>query len=122
MTYVGEILYATSKTTAGREDGLAWTREAVDISEEELRGTAGVDEKEANKVCRMCLDTGLSNWATMVSRLADEEREKKLTAPVKVGGWLGFGGQIQQDAVGRWESEENVVRERARRAKDALEV
>lgn len=120
MVYIGEILYASSKNAAGREDGLAWTREAVDISEVELRGHAGVNNKEANKVCKMCLDTGLSNWATMVSRLAEEEREKNLVAPKKVGGWLGFGGEIQQESVGRWESEESVVKDRARRAEDVL--
>jgi hypothetical protein len=117
MTYIGEILYATNSSVSGRESGLAWTREAVDIAEEELRGRGA--DRDATKTCKECLDTGLGNWSKMVTRLAKEERENK--SPKKVGGWLGFGGVDRPDAVGRWESEELVVQDRMRRAKDVLD-
>ncbi|KAI9745233.1 MAG: hypothetical protein M1818_001511 [Claussenomyces sp. TS43310] len=120
MTYIGEILYASSNTNAGREDGLAWTREAVDLAEEELRGRAASASNVAKQTCRECLETGLGNWAKMVSKLSREEREGKTTT-TKVGGWLGFGGHEQEQAVkGRWESEESVVQERTKRARDVL--
>jgi len=119
MTYIGEILYAASNRITDREDGLAWTREAVDIAEEELRGKKTLS-KDAIKTCRECLETGLGNWAKMVSKLAREEREKKATR--KVGGWLGFGAQEQSSAKGRWETEESVVQGRIGRAKDVLDI
>jgi len=120
MTYIGEILYASNKSTVGREEGLAWTREAVDIADEELRSKAINNDKEARKTCKACLETGLGNWDKMVSKLAREERERKIKAPAKVNTWLGFGGEIPAESVGRWESEELVVQERAKRARDIL--
>jgi hypothetical protein len=115
MTYVGEILYASNSGKTSKEEGLAWTREAVDIAEEELRAKAA--NKEAKKICKQCLEVGLGNWATMVTKLA---REEKATKTKKVGGWLGFGVGEQKDFVGRWESEQLVVKERMRRAKEVL--
>jgi hypothetical protein len=115
MTYIGEILYASRQTKTSREDGLAWTREAVDVAEEQLRGK-GVD-KDGKKTCKQCLEVGLGNWMTMVAQMAREEKE---AAAQKGGGWLGFGGESQKDVVGRWGREEQVIIERMRRAKDIL--
>jgi hypothetical protein len=115
MTYIGEILYASKQSKTSREDGLAWTREAVDIAEEELRRN-GVD-KEGKETCKQCLEVGLENWMTMVTTLAREEKESKSG---KSSGWLGFGGETQQDVKGRWESEEQVIKERMRRANEII--
>jgi hypothetical protein len=115
MTYIGEILYASRQTKTSREDGLAWTREAVDVAEEQLR-RKGVD-KDGKKTCKQCLEVGLGNWMTMVAQMAREEKEAKTQ---KVGGWLGFGGESPKDVVGRWEREEQVIIERMRRAKDII--
>jgi hypothetical protein len=200
MAYIGEIFYATASGStqrqidAGRDEGLAWTREAVDIAEEVLRSSstgtgtgsensnsngkaAGMETgtgkelgKEAKKICSQCLETGLGNWAKMVERLAKEERERREEretlersksaseilrsadgrgAGVAAGaglGWLGWAssaglGDMGRSEVGtqgpqgkavvqkekekeripgRWESEEIVVRERIRRARDVL--
>ena len=105
MTYIGEILYASKLTRTSREDGLAWTREAVDLAEEELR-RKGVD-KDAKKKCKQCLEVGLSNWMAMVGKMAREEREAK---DGQSSGWLGFGGEKKdrEDAkgegyIGSWE-------------------
>lgn len=119
MTYIGEILYASKTSKTSREDGLAWTREAVDIAEEELRGKQV--GKEAGKTCKQCLQVGLGNWSAMVARLAEEEKDAKAKTP-KSGSWLGFGGETQKDIAGRWESEEQVVKERLRRASEVLET
>jgi hypothetical protein len=115
MTHIGEILYASSQTKTSREDGLAWTREAVDVAEEQLR-RKGVD-KDGKKTCKQCLEVGLGNWMTMVKQMAREEKEAKAQ---KVGGWLGFGGESQKDVAGRWEREHQVIIERMRRAEDIL--
>jgi len=104
MAYIGEILYASNDSISGREEGLAWTREAVDNAEEELRGRgiahAGSSgrAKEAKATCRQCLATGLGNWEKMVARLAREERERRDrlggsgNGSVKSSGWFGLGG------------------------------
>jgi hypothetical protein len=115
MTYIGEILYASRQTKTSREDGLAWTREAVDVAEEQLRNK-NID-RDGKKTCKECLQVGLGNWKTMVSQMAKEEKEARAQ---KAGGWLRFGGESQEDVAGRWEREEQVIAERQRRAGDIL--
>jgi hypothetical protein len=140
MTYIGEILYA-SKGRSGREDGLAWTREAVDVAETEIRsgllGSEGTADADARKICTECLNTGLENWQKMVERLATEERRRhqelqdKYThdvgdVKVKSVGWFGWGSgakvelEPETGALGRWEAEEQLVRSRFRRVRDML--
>ncbi|KAK7917112.1 hypothetical protein PG985_010720 [Apiospora marii] len=130
--YIGEIIYTAKDGSSGREDGLAWTREAADLAEEQLHkiGAESADEA-AKKTCKECLHTGLENWATMVARLAKEEREKQqksgagTSATKSGGGWFGglWGeGQARPDEVGRWTAEEKVVKERTRRAQEILDV
>ncbi|KAI0111077.1 hypothetical protein GGR51DRAFT_508800 [Nemania sp. FL0031] len=120
--YIGEIIFANK----GREDGLAWTREAVDLAEEQLH-RPGLADPEAKKTCRECLSSGLENWAKMVARLAHEEREREAqqaTAGAGAGtSWFGLWGEGRpEEAVpGRWAAEENVVKERTRRAQEVLE-
>ncbi|KAI8963994.1 hypothetical protein F5Y11DRAFT_122276 [Daldinia sp. FL1419] len=130
--YIGEIIYASSSgTSKGREDGLAWTREAVDLAEEQLHklNVSGDAREDAKNTCKECLLAGLDNWQTMVARLAREEREKEAASesaePAKSsGGWLASlwgDGKTGPEAGGRWTAEENVVKERTRRARDVLE-
>ncbi|KAI1343580.1 hypothetical protein F5Y15DRAFT_370478 [Xylariaceae sp. FL0016] len=122
--YIGEIIYAsaTAGKTGSREDGLAWTREAVDLAEEQLHSLgATTTDVEAKKTCRECLGSGLDNWAKMVARLAREEEEKQNAGPAKGSSWLGLWGEGKQDISGRWAAEENVVKERMRRAQEILE-
>ncbi|KAK2594704.1 hypothetical protein QQS21_007554 [Conoideocrella luteorostrata] len=113
--YIGEILYAT----ASRDDGLAWTRDGVDLAEQQLRalGTATTD-KETKRICRECLSTGLDNWSTMVSRLARAEETKKSIGS-KSAMFSFWGGS--QDVEGRWVAEEAVVQERMRRTRELIE-
>ncbi|KAI0400052.1 hypothetical protein F4802DRAFT_510819 [Xylaria palmicola] len=123
--YIGEIIYAGR----GREDGLAWTREAVDLAEEQLHRLGPDDDDDAaRKTCRECLGSGLENWAKMVGRLAREEREREdaaaAAAAAGAGSWFGalWGSEGRREATtGRWAAEENVVRERTRRAQEVLD-
>lgn len=124
MIYIGEILYATSSSQSGREDGLAWTREAVDISEETLHKSSVLNmDRSTEKICKQCLSTGLENWRVMVGKLVEREREAKEARKGK-SSWLGFGsgGSSAGDGEGkgRWESEEMVVMERVARANASL--
>lgn len=126
--HIGEILYASRR--AGREDGLAWTRDAVDLAEEQLRRLgSGADDglKEAKAVCRDCLAAGMDNWGVMVARLAREEKARQDSAGESGGaqGWFGLWGrgrgEVRREDVDRWAAEERVIEERQRRAAELLE-
>ncbi|KAI2462805.1 hypothetical protein F4781DRAFT_172503 [Annulohypoxylon bovei var. microspora] len=133
--YIGEIIYASAAASkaGGREDGLAWTREAIDLAEEQLHRLSGGGEDvaeetraDAKKTCKECLGSGLDNWRTMVAALAREERDREAQEPAKAGGggWLAglWGeGSVEHVIRGRWAAEEDVVRDRTRRAMEVLE-
>ncbi|KAL2150261.1 hypothetical protein VTH82DRAFT_7937 [Thermothelomyces myriococcoides] len=133
--HIGEILYATAPGPGGREEGLGWTREAVDVAEEQLRQlpqAATPRDDPARAACRECLATGLGNWAAMVRKLAREEEEEKKrkekTQKKETGGGGGwFGGLWSQGVVAkveetdRWAAEEKVIEERQRRVRELLE-
>lgn len=138
--YIGEMMYATATAAGsdgpGREEGVAWTREGVDVAEEQLHSLGPPDEKEvglddraeARRTCRECLATGLANWRLMAAELAAEERtrEEERGRQAGKGGWLGMwsgatGGGAAERKEGRWEAETRVLGERARRAAEVLE-
>ncbi|XDG07694.1 hypothetical protein ABKA04_007309 [Annulohypoxylon sp. FPYF3050] len=142
--YIGEIIYASSSKAGSREDGLAWTREAIDLAEEQLhrlnndddddsssvgnpkdKETAVSAKAEAKKTCKECLSSGLENWRTMVATLAREERDREAAEQTKAGGgWLAglWGeGSVEHVMRGRWAAEESVVKERTKRAMEVLE-
>ncbi|KAG6033308.1 hypothetical protein E4U41_006942 [Claviceps citrina] len=123
--YIGEILYATSS----KDEGLAWTRDGVDLAEEQLRALgAASKDKETKRVCRECLSTGLDNWSVMVSRLARQEaarEEAALSGSVGPASgmfsfWTGFSPGAEPGR-GRWAAEEAVVQERTRRTRELME-
>lgn len=131
--HIGEIMYTSAKRSS-KEDGLAWTREGVDLAEEELhkvleRNRADEVRGGAKKTCRECLASGLGNWATMVRRMRAREEEEARAAGEKnkasSAGWFGLWSGSKELAgeenVGRWAAEEKVVGERTRRAQDMLE-
>ncbi|KAK2075354.1 hypothetical protein P8C59_009485 [Phyllachora maydis] len=147
--HIGEILYATAAPARrrARDEGLAWTREAVDAAEEQLhrlgRAPAAAPpevaaaHRAARTACRECLAAGLGNWAAMVARLArQEEEEEEEEAQGRDGeaagaaAWFGLwrgravgpGAGPQRDrSSGRWAAEEKVVLERQRRAGELLD-
>lgn len=117
--YIGEILYTSKNAKNNREEGLAWTRDAVDLAEEQLHklGPGVGGDKTARQTCRDCLGTGLENWSAMVGRLAREEEERKKAGPTR--STFGFWSETKSDD-GRWAAEEKVVKERIRRTRDLL--
>ncbi|KAF3010293.1 hypothetical protein E8E14_004636 [Neopestalotiopsis sp. 37M] len=123
--YIGEIMYASRSAASVREEGLAWTREAVETAEEQLHKLKSDAEAndEATKTCQECLSTGLDNWTKMASKLAREERERKGSTSAGSSSWFGLwgDGQAKVQEVGRWEAEEQVVKERTRRAQELLD-
>jgi hypothetical protein len=127
--HIGEIIYASNPSS--REEGLGWTREAVDVAEEPLRYKLPASNRQnipARTACRECLETGLGNWSAMVARLTREEAKRKEAKEKEGGqgksGWFGslWGeGVAKVEDTNRWAAEEKVIEERQRRVKDLLE-
>ncbi|RJE24848.1 hypothetical protein PHISCL_02802 [Aspergillus sclerotialis] len=120
MTYIGEIIYASSST----DTGLAWTRDATDTAESSIFDLGGPDHVTPNHRCAQCLKVGLENWRTMVSKLVSKaeaeeyaSREKAKTA------W--FGGQKRVRAKvaerQRWEAEMLLLQDRFTRLGPLIE-
>ncbi|PYH98761.1 hypothetical protein BO71DRAFT_394924 [Aspergillus ellipticus CBS 707.79] len=115
MTYIGEIIYASSS----KETGLAWTRDAVDMAETSIHELGNSDDLSALRMqCVDCLRVGLANWKTMVSRLVAQAEKDELKAIEKAKtAW--YGGQKQVQATSqekkRWIAEKMILEDRARR-------
>lgn len=95
MLNVGEIIFATAASgkakSTSEDEGLAWTRQAVSIAEENLRELqektrSSVDQEKqpAQKYCRDCLRTGVSNWEVMLERL-----QSRVETTKDHKGWFG---------------------------------
>ncbi|KAF7125198.1 hypothetical protein CNMCM5793_001307 [Aspergillus hiratsukae] len=117
MTYIGEIIYASSS----KETGLAWTRDAVDMAESTILELGGLEDQNRTPRhrCAECLRVGLENWKTMVSKLvADAEKEERESVEKATHGWFG-GGQKQTEAKAlerkRWEAERLLLDDRIKK-------
>ncbi|OKL63477.1 hypothetical protein UA08_01963 [Talaromyces atroroseus] len=122
MTYIGEILYASSS----KENGLAWTRDAVDIAELALLdlnsgGHNNRNEAEPRGRCSQCLKVSLGNWRTMVSNLVSEAVQAERAALAEDKAWYQFSGSVKKAAEKktmerkRWQAEQMIIEDRANR-------
>ncbi|KAF4963372.1 hypothetical protein FSARC_8622 [Fusarium sarcochroum] len=115
--WIGEILFATSS----KDDGLSWTRESVDVAEEQLRNMDLITaDKMAKKTCRECLGAGLNNWGKMVTKLAKDEEQNRAKAATQSSVFSFWSGSAP-NAEDRWTAEDVVVRERVRRTRELTE-
>lgn len=112
MTYIGEILFATSESE--REKGLGWTRDSVDAAEAVMWVMDEQKVDDGRETCRQCLETGLQNWKEMARQMARLAVTKE-TEIQNGSGFLGLGfgkpGQLSkahQEAM-RWEEEKEVI-------------
>jgi hypothetical protein len=87
MTYLGEILFATSDKE--RERGLGWTRDSVEGAEAILWVMDEQGKHEGSETCKECLATGLVNWKDMTSRMMRLATRKKEQAE-QSRGFLGL--------------------------------
>ncbi|KAJ5192919.1 hypothetical protein N7449_009061 [Penicillium cf. viridicatum] len=120
MTYIGEILYASSS----KESGLAWTRDAVDMAESTMLDLGNSADRTARTRCAQCLKVGLENWKIMVSSLVTRARkEEQESRDQAKGAW--FGGERRAEAKSldrrRWEAEDAILEDRIRRLFPLLE-
>ena len=108
MTYIGEILYATSS----KAEGLSWTRDAVDGAEAVLYAMKEQGTEQGKEKCEECLETGLLNWQKMASRLASQQDGKS-----QKSSWFSKSKETEQD---RWQREQEQIEERIERMKPLL--
>ncbi|KAL1963765.1 hypothetical protein VTN77DRAFT_7831 [Rasamsonia byssochlamydoides] len=115
MTYIGEIIYASSS----QENGLSWTRDAVDMAESTFIELGNDREyAAARERCTQCLKVGLDNWKTMVRNLVVKAEKEEAEAMQKAEkAWYGGEKRVQAKTLERkrWEAEEMIVQERANR-------
>ncbi|KIL93256.1 hypothetical protein FAVG1_03233 [Fusarium avenaceum] len=115
--WIGEILFSSSS----KDDGISWTRDSVDVAEEQLRDMDLLTaDKAAKKTCRECLSAGLGNWGKMVAKLAQEEEQRQAKGATK-SGVFSFWSGTPPDAGDRWTAEGAVVQERVRRTRELTE-
>lgn len=123
MTYIGEIIYASSS----KETGLAWTRDAVDTAEATVLelGSPTVDsDGNPRQRCAECLKVGLENWRTMVGNLvARAELEEIQAADKAQSSWFGGEKSVKAKALERkrWEAEKLILEDRARKLRSIIE-
>ena len=128
LVYIGEILFATSKTDKDRERGIAWTKEATDLADSRASqiSKALAHEEQLGKpqqrflaernnsnveACLQCLELGLTNLQKMVSRMVQREKEHDTTEWNKTKSWASwFGGSSEsRESTNRWQKEQEDV-------------
>ncbi|KAJ5692198.1 hypothetical protein N7462_001621 [Penicillium macrosclerotiorum] len=120
MTYIGEIIYASSS----HEHGLAWTRDAVEMAESTMLDLSITEDRAARTRCAQCLKVGLENWKTMVSSLVAQARKEEQEAAHKAASaWFGGARRAQAKTaeLTRWQAEEAILEDRIRRLFPLLE-
>lgn len=120
MTYIGEILYASSS----RDLGLAWTRDAVEMAETTMLDLRNSEDPDTRTRCSQCLKVGLENWKTMVSSLvARAKKEEQERLDQAKHSWYGGGSAAKTKAeeLRRWQAEEAILDDRIRRLLPRLE-
>lgn len=104
MTYIGEILYATSS----EEKGLSWTRDAVDAAEAIMWVMKEEENDDGREKCKQCLRTGLDNWKKMTRSMAMRAEKKEKEAEQKAG-WFGPNKKKLAHEARKWEEEEAQI-------------
>ena len=104
MTYIGEILYATSS----QEKGLSWTRDAVDAAEAVMWVMREEDREDGREKCQECLKTGLDNWKKMARNMAIKAERQEHEAG-QSSGWFASGQEKWAKEARRWEEEEQQI-------------
>lgn len=126
MTYIGEIIHATTSREPGisRERGLGWTRDAVLIAEKHMKRCSSPADRDARKQCADCIKVGLENWKTMISFLVKQARKEEADAAEKAKkAWYGGQSAVEEKAreLQKFELEEVELEARLRRLMPILE-
>ncbi|KIX95609.1 uncharacterized protein Z520_08729 [Fonsecaea multimorphosa CBS 102226] len=118
MTYIGEILFATSDSE--RAKGLSWTRDSVEAAEAIMWVMDEQKEQDGRDRCRECLETGLQNWKAMsqqMARLAAKREQETENSKGLFGLGLGRTQQIEKARTERRRWDEENIQVELRRQK-----
>jgi hypothetical protein len=109
MAYIGEILFATSKSQ--RDLGLRWTKDAVELARTIAKDDQ-VDQKERLK-CVGCLEVGMANWRMMVDFLLEEE-DRRSNEPRSTSwkSWLGLADKNRIETLQQEDKEWSMCEKR----------
>ena len=119
MTYIGEIIYATSS----HENGLAWTRDAVDQAEETFIQINEIDDDDTvgKQKCSECMKVGFKNWSNMLSRLISRAEKVELNYEEAAANKGLFESwyykrqvRVKNNEKNRWLAEKLIVDDRAK--------
>jgi hypothetical protein len=94
MTYIGEILFATSPSE--RAKGLSWTRDSVEAAEAIMWVMDEQKEQAGRERCRECLQTGLQNWKAMAQQMAKLAAKKEADIQHSKSGTFGLGFGVER--------------------------
>ncbi|OQV08271.1 hypothetical protein CLAIMM_12576 [Cladophialophora immunda] len=118
MTYIGEILFATSDSE--RAKGLSWTRDSVEAAEAIMWVMDEQKEQDGRDRCRECLETGLQNWKAMsqqMARLAAKKEQEIESGKGLFGLGLGRTQQLEKARTERRRWDEENLQVELRRQK-----
>ncbi|OAP60614.1 hypothetical protein AYL99_05616 [Fonsecaea erecta] len=118
MTYIGEILFATSDSE--RAKGLSWTRDSVEAAEAIMWVMDEQKEQDGRDRCRECLETGLQNWKAMsqqMARLAAKKEQEVESSKGLFGLGLGRTQQLEKARTERRRWDEENLQVELRRQK-----
>ncbi|KAF1933805.1 uncharacterized protein M421DRAFT_96888 [Didymella exigua CBS 183.55] len=111
--YIGEILFATARSSEQRQQGLSWIRDGVSTSKIAQSLDPISSNDELRKKCEQCEEVGLEAWGKIMTYLAADAREKRDAA---VNGglltriiWKIRGTQKLEEDVESLEGEEEGV-------------
>ncbi|KAF2229867.1 hypothetical protein EV356DRAFT_455058 [Viridothelium virens] len=124
LAYVGEILFATSKTNHDRVSGIAWTKDAADLAESKAGQISREQARNERlgspqqrflasrshndiEACQQCLETALTNLQTMLSQMTQKEVEPASQRESQTRSWFSWlsGNSRSEISPERWEEE-----------------
>ncbi|KAI4125317.1 MAG: hypothetical protein LQ338_004331 [Usnochroma carphineum] len=128
MAHVGEILFASAqddaqpplakgqKTLQKQQQGLSWTRDAVDISESTL-SSMSLNSLDERQTCADCLKLGMDNWSMMVRKILEDQQKIWPAKERDVGShrdwfWGRQNLEVAEEDEDRWQRELQLVNER----------
>lgn len=126
MTYIGEILFASTSSEQEKEKGLSWTRDSVDAAEAVLwfmDEQASSSPSEGRRRCQECLQTGLNNWQQMVQQMSRLALNKQQEAGSHKTGWFSRAESQTEKVVNevqKWKDEEAQIELRRQKTSSLL--
>lgn len=116
MAYVGEVLYSSSY----QSKGLSWTRDSVDAVEEAMWTMMEQNIMEGYDRCEECLETGLTNWRSMIKDMRRLAERKEIEPATKESSWFNWTKRETASSKTDWAQEERDLELRYHKVRPLL--